>query len=94
MTMNYTKEEVFKAAIELWGEEAQIDMMIEEAGELIVAMCHFKRARKYKPLSALTEEIADVELMLEQIKYMLDIEQDVAGMVRENYHRLEGLIHG
>ena len=59
-------------AIELWGAEAQLDMLMEECGELISAVNKFKRRRLYQ--DDVASEIVDVELMCAQIKEMINPE--------------------
>jgi len=56
---------VLNNAIKLYGEEAQIDMMEEEMGELLVALKHYKRGRVTK--KKVCEEIADVQIMSKQM---------------------------
>ncbi len=41
-------EKIFAAAVEQWGPDAQLDMLIEEMGELIVAIQHFRRSRAHE----------------------------------------------
>ena len=68
--------EVYNKATELWGEVAQYDQCIEEMGELIVAINKYKRKVLYKEykenkkiIENLVEEIADVSMCLEQMRY-------------------------
>lgn len=67
-----------------FGYEIQSDQLVEECAELIQAVKKYRRARGCgQPTSLseeaafgnLVEEIADVESMLEQIKYLLKIPQ-------------------
>ena len=76
-----TKNEILKGAIDTFGIDAQIDMAIEEMSELTKALCKYKRSvKKYKclrthPLGVfdnVREEIADVEIMLEQMRIVFD----------------------
>ena len=57
---------VYSAAIEKWGASAQILMVFEEMSELQKELC--KNARGKKNLAEIAEEIADVEIMLAQLK--------------------------
>lgn len=69
--------ELYRAAIEAWGEDAQLDVAIEELSELIKEIC--KQKRGIGVFEHLVEEVADVEIMLEQIKLIFHIaEEDVA----------------
>ncbi len=73
----------------LWGRIAQYDQMIEEMGELIVAINKYKRKCLYGEYKGnkevednLVEELADVKMCLEQlsifagedkVEHMLDV---------------------
>jgi len=59
---------ILTRALKLYGEEKQIDMMIEEAGELIVALQHFKRKRITK--KKVCTEIADVKNVIHQMEFI------------------------
>lgn len=61
-------EELYKIAIETYGDEAQINQGIEEMAELIQAINKFRRNPCAETLKGIAEEIADVEIMLEQYK--------------------------
>ena len=62
-------EELYKIAIETYGDEAQINQGIEEMAELIQAINKFRRNPGYYPRwYDIVEEIVDVEVMLEQYK--------------------------
>lgn len=57
------------------GAEAQICMVFEEMAELQKELCKSLRRKENK--SEIAEEIADVEIMLEQMKILFDIEEGV-----------------
>ena len=62
---------ILKNAIETWGDDVQIDMMIEECAELIVALQKSKRhydttSQKQDILSNIIDEVADVTIMMKQ----------------------------
>ncbi len=68
-----------------FGYEIQSEQLVEECAELIQAVNKYRRARGTGQPTALSEEaafgnlieeIADVESMLEQIKYLLRIPQE------------------
>jgi len=68
---------LYKAAIEQWGETAQLDQAIEECAELIVAINKYKRVAFYgdsgtaeDAIAGVKEEAADVLIMLEQLAEM------------------------
>lgn len=65
---------IFRAAVEKWGGPAQIDMMIEEMAELTKALLKERRAGygqgdRLARVADVIEELADVELMLGQMKW-------------------------
>lgn len=60
---------LYKEAIEKWGEEAQVNMLNEELGELITAVAQFKRGRTSH--HDVMTELADVFIMVEQIASMM-----------------------
>ena len=58
---------------EHYGEENQIDKTIEEMSELTQALIKYKHCGGDLFKEKVIEEIADVEIMLDQIKYLLKI---------------------
>ena len=65
-------EECFALAIALWGKTSQMNMLTEECAELIVAINHERRGRT--SMNSVIEEIVDVEMMIEEVKTMVDSE--------------------
>lgn len=61
-----TRDDLYKKALETYGLEAQLDMLVEEMSELTKEVCKRKRGRA-NDLQIL-QEVADVEIMLEQLK--------------------------
>ena len=76
--------EVLSAAIRTYGEQAQECVAIEECAELIQAICHKQRGRPHN----IPEEIADVEIMLEQLKMINCCDAEVEKIKAEKIHRL------
>ena len=71
---------------EQFGLENRMLQCTEEAGELIQALCKYQRIQQGDKTCQtdmihveymIAEEIADVELLLEQIKYLLGNEREV-----------------
>lgn len=56
--------ELFKQAIETWGKDIQLDILVEECAELINVIQKAKRGRA--STSEILDELADVSLMLDQ----------------------------
>ena len=66
-------QDIFIKCLNKWGLESQVLMLAEEASELSCAALGFLRKNKEgDSLSHLAEEIADVELMVEEIKFYLN----------------------
>lgn len=78
------EESVIRSAIKVFGSEAQEQMAIEECSELIQAICHHRRGRESK----IAEEIADVEIMLEQLKIIHGCAEETAAIRKEKVNRL------
>lgn len=60
--------ELYNKVIRLYGIYTQCDQVIEEIAELIQAINKFKRGKAHN----VEEEIADCEIMLEQMRIMFD----------------------
>jgi len=66
-----SEEEIDRKALEMWGLDLQIIIAIEELSELQKALCKFLRhkGKECTPIvESISEEIADVEVMINQIK--------------------------
>ena len=61
---------ILEKALDKWGEETQLLLLVEESGELIQAAAKLLNFRgKYSEREdALIEEIADVEIMIDQMR--------------------------
>ena len=78
------KKELYKLAIDTWGSEAQINQGIEEMAELIQAINKFRRKLCTETITHVAEEIADVEIMLEQYKMIFYQESLVKEIKKDN----------
>lgn len=71
-----------KRIAEHWGYDAQSNQLVEECAELIQAVNKYRRfkgqntTKEQMAIDNLVEEIADVEIMLEQIKHLLQIPEE------------------
>lgn len=90
-----------KVNAEHYGYEAQSLQLVEECAELIQAVSKYRRVaakgedEKLIALGNLIEEIADVEIMLEQIKYLLKIpEEDLLAYKQFKINRTKERIEG
>ena len=79
-----TESEILTTAIKTYGEQAQERQAVEECSELIEAICHKHRGRPHN----IPEEIADVEIMLEQLKIINNCADEVAAIHKEKVERL------
>ncbi|WP_293969458.1 hypothetical protein [uncultured Ruminococcus sp.] len=89
------KGHILKQAINTYGEDAQVDMAIEEMSELTKALLKQRRAvKKSDDVRILTtkcdivEEIADVAIMLKQLLMMYDRNNEVQKQVDFKIDRL------
>jgi hypothetical protein len=81
--------DIYNEAIKRWGKDAQIKQAIEELSELITALCHADRENREHPSdvpiqSAITDEIADVEIMMEQVQVIFNITRTDIDIVRRS----------
>lgn len=83
-----TDKELFKMAISEYGSVAQERQAIEECAELIQAISFKHRGREHN----IEEEIADVEIMLEQLKMINNCYDKVQNIkaykLKRLYHRI------
>lgn len=76
-------KEAIKQIADNYGYKNQRKKLIEEMAELTVEICHLDERGNYndfKHRQGIYEEIADVEVVLEQIKYLLNCEDEVEAM--------------
>lgn len=79
-----TEEEILISAIKTFGAYEQERVAIEECAELIQAISHKHRGREHN----IAEEIADVEIMLEQLKVINNCHAETAQIRKEKIERL------
>ena len=61
-------DEVFRLALETWGEDAQVGMCIEESGEMLAKINQLARGRI--EVKDLIEEFVDVYIMMSQMRWI------------------------
>ena len=64
------RNKIYLSAIEAFGEDMQLTVVVEELAELAKEIC--KRQRGIGDLDSISEEMADVYIMIEQMALMLD----------------------
>jgi NTP pyrophosphatase (non-canonical NTP hydrolase) len=70
--MKNVEKYIFEEALAYYGSEAQIKMLYEEMAELQIAVC--KNGRGADNLDNIAEEIADVGIMLDQMRLLFNVE--------------------
>jgi archaellum component FlaC len=79
---------VLKRALETWGEQAQMLMVVEEMSELMKEVLK-NINRKKNNIDAIIEETADVEIMLEQLKENYKIIEKVEAYKKDKIKLIE-----
>lgn len=81
-----SRREKMKAVVaeiaEHFGYEQQKNMLIEEQAELIQALNKFDRKGTEESFNNIIEEMADVELMIDQVRYLLDISKEAVEEIK------------
>ena len=80
------KEEVFRTVIEQCGKPHQLIVCMEELSELTKEIA--KNLRGYDNTAAISEEIADVEITLEQLKLIFSNRSEVDSIKAKKLMRL------
>ena len=83
-------EVIMGRAITTWGPETQLTVALEELSELQKEIC--KCLRGSDNLDALSEEMADVEIMLAQLRMMFGNGESVEAWKARKLERLDGRI--
>lgn len=78
--------DLYREAIRQWGADAQTLMVFEEMAELQKELCKCARGKQNK--DEIAEEIADVQIMLEQMMVLHECETEVAQYKFEKLKRL------
>ena len=91
-------DEQIKEIAEHYGYDNQSLQLIEEMAELTQAVNHLRRYTDYnefKHRQEVYEEIADVEIMIEQIKHLLSCHEEVEAFkdykVKRQIDRMKGI---
>lgn len=86
--MKYASEEVCQKALERWGKEAQLLMVLEEMAELQKEI--LKNLNRNKDnLVEIIDETADVLIMLDQLQYIYGIEKAVIKHAPEKIEKIK-----
>lgn len=88
--MTEFERSTFERALEHYGPDAQITMVLEEMSELQKELCKYRRGRAN--YDHIAEEIADVSIMLDQMRLLFQCGGAVQGWRLEKVRRLAGRI--
>ena len=83
--------EFYKRCIDVWGEDAQIKMCIEEMSELTKELCkNWRKSTQNTPeqIKNICEEIADVQNMIDQMQLIFGV-QEVEKIRKEKIERTQ-----
>ncbi len=83
-------KDIYRAALEKWGPDAQILMAMEEMAEPQKELC--KNHRGMENASCIAEEIADVEIMLGQMKLLFGVDTLVEQFWENKLRRLKARV--
>lgn len=85
--MVLTNKQIYTYLINKFGKKEQITVAIEELSELQKELCKYLRYFGKIDVEHISEEMADVEIMLEQLKVMLNNSVDVEYRKKEKIQR-------
>lgn len=86
MAITKEKAEIYKEAVLQWGMDSQVNMAIEEMAELISALQHHRREESWghhATVEDIADEVADVEIMMEQLRFMFNIDSLYLFQIKE-----------
>ena len=87
------KKNIYRAAISVWGKDAQENQAIEEMAELTQAINKMRRQPSPEHLDNLKEELADVQIMLDQLKLIHRIsDEDLRVYEEQKLQRLQTIL--
>ena len=99
--MNKKEQNKIYLQAEMFGLDNRMTQATEELAELIQALCKYKRVQSGDKTVIAThiryniiEEIADVEICIEQLKHLLDINNVVEEIKKNKIIRTEQRIKG
>ena len=91
--INYEdRKKVYQAALRKWGADLQTMMAVEEMSELTKEICKIKRGKI--DLDAMADEIADVTIMLEQLREIYGLNDAVCDHMDAKILRLQSRVGG
>lgn len=88
--------EVYDAALTKWGRHTQLYVAIEEMSEVIKALTKWMRDpdRLDDALPSIIEEVADATIMLEQLRLIFGVADEVCEAMDAKIERLKEKVSG
>lgn len=86
-------DNIYRKAVKLWGVDSELGMAVEECAELIVAIQHTFRTTRHFELSTLIEEIADVLIVCNQLRYIVgsnNVDKEITRKLERLSQRING----
>lgn len=81
------RQSVYRAALRAWGQDAQVNKFVEELGEFLVEFSRMRNGGDNK--EAFAEELADLTIMLEQLRLIYDVNDEVCAYMDYKIRRLQ-----
>ncbi len=91
--MTNIPQELIKKAVDTWGLHSQALMALEEMAELQKEILKNINRRKDN-VAEIIDEVADVEIILAQLKYMYHIEEAVAERIPLKLEKMQRRLEG
>ena len=88
------RKNIYKKASDYFGTSSQCMVAIEEFSELINELAKSLVGKNKRGIEGLVDEVADSMIMLEQLKFIYNIEDDVDQRMDYKLSRLENIIDG
>ncbi len=85
--MKNIDKELYSRAFKIYGASQQLVVALEEMAELQKELC--KHLRGFCPKTDIAEEVADVQIMLEQIELYFNISEEIKEYRQKKLIRLE-----
>ena len=91
MIYRYTSKEICQKAVDSWGRDSQLLMLLEEMSELQKEVLK-NMNRGQDNLKELSEETADVLILLERLIHIYNMSEQVEAQAQFKVNRLKGYL--
>jgi NTP pyrophosphatase (non-canonical NTP hydrolase) len=86
-----SNKELYQRVCDKCGKDVQLTIVIEELSELAKEICKYKRG--HYNLESIAEELADVEIMCEQLRFIFGFDYRVEEWKKAKLERLNERIN-